>query len=465
MNELDIKRHSFDLAKNRLKEFSEKAKAEKAIDRVKTGGWFFGWGNHRVTGHELNERMESIQGHFIDINSTNNEIIKEFREVYSALDALDKDYIQSIVASVKAIEKTNNDVKMQQGTLKQHNEKLASQQSKLDSHQIEIDKNVANMAKIVTTLKAFKEKLDDYKHLTDIDRIWSDCKTIRNDIQVISNSITAISKKATSDIATARNDIQVVSDSITALSKKTTNDITAANLKNKTLLEQVNKDISALRREANTYINLFSDLTEKIEDTAKRLDEQIPVIQDVWKFVNQIKDIAHLNDVDSMWDNLSNIKTEINDIYEDINKSNGVIEKHQGDLERLNADSKEHKETLASLSQNQNETKEYAQNNRELILELQAFRGKVDSIEHIADVDSMWEQGNVLKTDLTEVNDNIVSLQEKTLEIDKEIADKTANIKGTVSLLEKKLKHAYLIAGGALGLAVVELIFALTGVI
>ena len=34
MNEIAIKRHNFDLAKNRLKEFSEKTKAELEIDKV-----------------------------------------------------------------------------------------------------------------------------------------------------------------------------------------------------------------------------------------------------------------------------------------------------------------------------------------------------------------------------------------------------------------------------------------------
>lgn len=46
--------------------------------------------------------------------------------IYNALDALDRDYIASIIANVKAIEKTSNDVRVQQGTLKQHHEKLAN---------------------------------------------------------------------------------------------------------------------------------------------------------------------------------------------------------------------------------------------------------------------------------------------------------------------------------------------------
>lgn len=494
MNELDIKRHSFDLAKNRLREFSEKTDAELAIDRVKTGGFFLGLGDHKVTGNELNNRLQSIQGHLIDINSTNNKTIKEFREIYNALDALDKDYITSIVANVKAIEKTSNDVRKQQEALKQHNYKLATQQNKLDSHQVEIDKNIDNMKKIVVTLKAFKEKLDGYEHLTDIDKIWSDCKTIRNDIQV-------------------------VFDSITTLSKKTTNDIATVNSKNKDFLEKVNKEILALQKETKTYVEFFSDLSEKIDSTAKRLDKQITIIEKNSDFVSQVNSIIHLNDVDSiwedvtnvkesisnidnelqtaydiinlmqkhfdqldefiaaidsyshlkdidsMWEDLSTLKKEVADMIKAIDDNNKVVQEHQSDLKRLNSVNKKYQDELDKLSQNQKETKEYAKANRNSIAELQVFRSEVGSIEHIADVDSMWEQGNYLKTDLAEANSHIVSLQKKTNEIDKVIADKTAEMQDKVILLETKLKYAYYIAGGALGLAVVELMLALIGVL
>ncbi|CYU68333.1 TPA: hypothetical protein ACGO7B_002105 [Streptococcus suis] len=174
MNEITIERHSFELAKNRLKEFSEKTEAELEIKKVRTSGDFFGLGDHLVTGFELNKRLETIQNHLIVVNSTNNSVIKEFREIYNALDVLDKDYISSIIANVKAIEKISNDVREQQGFLKQHNEKLASQQIKLDAHQAEIKKNVANISKIVSALKVFKEKLEGFEHLTDIDKIWND---------------------------------------------------------------------------------------------------------------------------------------------------------------------------------------------------------------------------------------------------------------------------------------------------
>ena len=173
MNEIAIKQHSFEIAKNRLKEFSEKTETNFELKGVDTDG-FFPFSDHRVTGKEFNEKLVDILKYFTTINETNNKIIKEFREVYNALDVLDKDYITSIVANVKAIEKTSNDVRIQQNILKQHNEKLENQQNKLDIHQVEINKSVESISKIVSALKIFKDKLEEYRHLNDIDQISRD---------------------------------------------------------------------------------------------------------------------------------------------------------------------------------------------------------------------------------------------------------------------------------------------------
>lgn len=414
MNEMAIKRHSFDVAKNRLKEFSEKTEAELEIDKVQTDGGFFGLGDHKVTGYELNRRLETIQGNFIAVNTTNNKVIREFREVYNALDVLDKDYITSIVANVKAIEKTSNDVRVQQEILKQHNEKLVNQQSKLDAHQIEIEKNVANISKIVAALKVFKEKLEGYKHLTDIDKIWNDCKTIQNEIQVVSDSIAKFSKKATEDITTANN-------------------------KNKALSDQVNRDILTLRNEAKSFKELFSDLSEKLECTADLIDKQIPVIQETASFAEHLKTAVHIDDVDSMWDDINKTKEnfsiienslqnidadilkmqkhldeidffvtilndythlqDIDNMWDDldickinIEKINGNIQAHQNELNTLASTSAEHKETVATLFKNLADAEEYAVDSRNLITELETFRAEVSALNHLMEIDKIWKK-------------------------------------------------------------------------
>lgn len=414
MNEITIKRHSFDLAKNRIKEFYEKAETEFGIDQVQTDGGFLGLGDHKVTGSELNSRLETIQENFIAVNATNNKVIKEFREVYNALDVLDKDYITSIVANVQAIEKTSNDVRVQHGTLKQHNERLANQQSKLDAHQTEIEKNVGNISKIVTALKVFKEKLEGYSHLTDIDKIWNDCKAIENEIKVVSDSITKFSKKATEDIATANN-------------------------KNKALSNQVNRDILTLRSEAKSFKEFFSGLSAKLECTANLLDTQIPLIQETVSFTEHLKTATHIYDIDFMWDDINKakenfgiIENSLQNIEEDILKMqknldeidsfvailngythlqdidnmwddldicktnieriNGNIQTHQNELDTLAVTSAEHKEAIDTLSKNLADAEEYAADSRNLITELEAFRAEVSALNHLMEVDEIWKQ-------------------------------------------------------------------------
>lgn len=129
MNEI-IEKHNFELIKKRLKEFSEKTQSELEIKRVEEDSWFFF--DHNVTGKELNERLETIQRLFIDVNTTNNSVIKEFREVYNALDVLDRDYITAIMNNLSAVGKTSDDVRIQQRTLKKHNEKLNFQQKEIE---------------------------------------------------------------------------------------------------------------------------------------------------------------------------------------------------------------------------------------------------------------------------------------------------------------------------------------------
>ena len=123
------------------------------------------------------------------------KIVKEFREVYNALNVLDRDYIASIIANVKAIEKTSNDVRIHQNVLDQHHEELKNQHNKLKAHQAEIDNSLETTEAIIKVLKKFKQELESYKHLTDVDNIWNDCKRIQNEVRVVSDSITKLRRR------------------------------------------------------------------------------------------------------------------------------------------------------------------------------------------------------------------------------------------------------------------------------
>lgn len=456
MNEIAIKRHSFDLAKNRLKEFSEKTETELEIDKVRTDGRFFGLVDHKVTGYELNIRLETIQKNFIAVNTTNNKVIKEFRDVYNALDVLDKDYITSIVANVKAIEKTSNDVRVQQETLKQHNKKLANQHSKLDAQQVEIEKNVANISKIVATLKVFREKLEGYNHLTDIDKIWNDCKSIQNEIRVVKeiDSFTEQLKKLThiDDVDTMWDDINMATEKF------------------------------------KTVENILQNIGADVLQMQKHLEE-------IDSFVAALSGYTHLQDIDNMWDNLDICKKNIEII-------NADIQTQQNELNNLATTSKNHTDSIDALSKKMAVAEEYAVDSRNLITKLETFREEVSALNHLMEVDEIWKQTEEHQTRINRVEqecgtntdklsgishlddvdgmwNNVEehtsklikcekryeeladAIQKNKEEVNENIAEAVRTANAAIKTLTKKVKYAYWIAGGTAGLAMIELILLL----
>lgn len=162
MNELAIKYHDFEKAKKEIKKFSEQTTTDIELKKVNdskgasafVGDFLLGRGlglKHKVTGEEFNEMTTQVQSCLHSINNTQIKLIKEFGQVYVALEALDKDYIQAIVVSIKATEKASQSIQETQG---------------------QINKIVENQRKTLEELKNFKQKLDGYAHLGDIDKLW-----------------------------------------------------------------------------------------------------------------------------------------------------------------------------------------------------------------------------------------------------------------------------------------------------
>lgn len=459
MNEIEIKKHNFELAKNRLKEFSEKKEAEIAIEKVEIDGGFLWLFDHNVTGDEFNDRMEVIQKHLIDIYTTNNKTIKEFGEVYKALDALDKDYMTSIIASVKAIEKTSNDVRTQQGVLKKHADELQEQHNKLDAHQGEIDKIIDNIKKTVNVLKLFKEKIDGLKHLADIDKIWSDCKTIHQEVRVVSDSLSMSIKAADEN-----------------------------NQKNVRRLEELKNALTISERKIEDLYVQSCALKEKTE----------PVVA----FTLELKQIIHLQDVDEMWDSLSstesfmrNLSNEFSLMQEMLSKSQENIntlldfmtrvssldhlmeiddiwkqtEEHKVCIEKLEQTDKIQTDKLDKLAQADSSLLQRINLNERDISSLKEYKEKLKNISHLENIDDIWKSVEAHTTKLEESEKKeeelTVVIQKNRDETDKKITDVAQTADSAVKSLAKRLKYAYLIAGGSAGLAIIELILILATVI
>ena len=366
MSELVIKTHDFEVAKRGLKEFSQKKAEELEIDTVRTDGGFLGLGDHKVTGYELNSRLSSIQQHLIDLNTTNNRTIKEFGQVYSAVEALDKDYIQAILISIKATEKTSE---------------------RIQATQEQIKKIVDDQKKTLEVLKKFKQKLDGYNHLGDIDKVWNDCQKWYNEIATLSNAISS------------------------AMTIGKANEQKAEDLK--TVLKATEK---------------------KLNDLSKQLNQQIVKLEAIIVFTSELEKIVHLQDIDEMWDSLSNAHNSLTNISIELSSFKDTASKQQSDIE-----------TLLSFMEN------------------------LSSCEHLSDVDDIWNSSKGHSSQLAELekqSDETKSIVQTNKEnTNAAIASVVENNDKAVQMLTKKIKYAYLLAGGTLGLAIIELIVILLKVI
>ena len=283
--EINKKRHNFDAKKNSLKKFGETQTQIVEIDDVETEGGLFGLFEHKVTGEELNQRMYTIQTYMVKFNGEMNRVIREFKEVYEAIDILDHDYICDIVANLKSIKKTSNDVRIHQDKLKEHTNKLSLQQSKLDAECVEIKKMEEDQKVILRVLQKFQERLKSLEHLMDIDSIWHDCKMMRDNVKDLSKQ-TEVLEQSCEEI---RNNIKILEECNKRLVEKNgvlekQIDQQDAALKNKIeetkqqFLLDVNQTKDAIEQELQAHVEKTDVLEQKVDDEIIALKGKIKTL-------------------------------------------------------------------------------------------------------------------------------------------------------------------------------------------
>ncbi|MGB7366462.1 MAG: hypothetical protein WA898_05955, partial [Carnobacterium jeotgali] len=271
--------------------------------------------------------------------------------VYSALEALDKDYIHAILISIKATEKTSKGIQFTQNQIK---------------------KIVDDQKKTLEVLKKFKQKLDSYAHLGDIDKIWNDYQKWYENSTSLENSIN-----------------NVISTSI-------------ANT----------KEIDGVKTALETT-------DDKIANFEKCLKQQMVKIESIFAFICELEKIVHLHNIDEMWN------------------SNEV---HSSQLSKLEKQSEE----TTNLIHNNNKINEVAI--ADAVEKNEVHSGQLSKLEK-----------------KSEETTNLIHNNNKISEV--AIADVIVKNDIAVQLLTKKIKYAYLLTGGTLGLALVELAIILFKVI
>ncbi len=425
MEELRIQTHDFEEAKNQLKKFSEETTTDLNLRRVDSGksvgefwrDFILGRGmdtDHVVKGDELNSLTADIQQHLIDINNMQRSFIGEIGHVYSALESLDKDYIQAILIAVKSAQKANGEAKVAQK---------------------DIEKTIEEQKKMIKVLQQFKEKLDKFKHIVDIDKMWGELQAYQKSVSNIQTSLSAFEQhknrvdkiKHLPDIDKIWRDIQ-----------------------------QQAKDIKSINEESARVNALIGAQAESIS-----------VLFSVKEIIDGLE---HLSDIDSLWNNIQTINETISSINNSITKLVSKLEKQGKDIESTN-------EVIAKITSQKfifsiDETRELADSLTkkvdDIITNSSAMSQnidnaltrieKVEKISHLYDVDIMYEEMHSFKTIVSNLNETKDSLIEENGKLSERIEE-------VEKRFVKKLTIAYALAGGSIGIAIIELILAIVGLI
>lgn len=434
MGELIIKTHDFEASKNQIKVFSEQTPLDLELDKVDTDGWFFGLGDHNVTGRELNNLTSQIQDYLIDFNSLNTKFIKEFGQVYNALEALDKDYIQAILIAIKAAEKANNEVKVAQGDI---------------TNTIELQK------KTITILKQFKEKIEGHKHLGDIDKMWNDSQKLQKDVVVIS-----------SNVANAVASMKVDTQKVKSLNRF------------KEQIEKIKhiKNVDELWNDSQYLKNEILSIADKIDNIIASLENQLQILNALTQFKESLESYEHLGDVDKLWDASLKTREEISSIINDIEKINlsaknqlQAIEtlnqfkttleecKHLKDIDMLWSQSDSFSKELSTINKKLDDTAISIDSQEQSIGLLMQFKDKLDNYEHLEKIDETWDMCQIFENDII-TSKGIISVHEGQIDDLKNCFQEMQKKNDERSqVFSKKLKIAYALAGSSIGIAIIEL--------
>lgn len=159
-----IKKHNFEEAKNKIRVFSNNLPTYPYFDKVEESGGLFNWGNHNVTGKEMNNFVSRVQDRFISVNSSLRSVVSEFREIYKALDFLDKEYIEGILVSVEAAEKASQQARDAQSDICETIEVLQQTVEKLKEFKSSVCSDITNISEQIAFIN---ERLDEIKSIQE----------------------------------------------------------------------------------------------------------------------------------------------------------------------------------------------------------------------------------------------------------------------------------------------------------
>lgn len=434
MSEYSIVKTDFEKQKKELKDFAEQPATSTELDKFSTNGklsdflsgGLLGLIDHKVTGEEMNKLVTELQTCFAEINERDRKVIKEFGQVYETFEALDKGYIQGILIGVKSAEEASKEAK---------------------AAQKDIDDTIKALKLTVQKLQEFKNQVNAHAHLKDIDAMWGDLSSLKRNTDKISSEQEKQYKKLdqkVGDLEKHKADLLKIShikeiDEMWGNLKETVGNIEAV----KSEIATVNADVKVVAKSVEqyrskldqiTHLDDIDDLWNQVQNLNSLLTTQIgkmkSTIDQIQDRVNELtffsKSQVHFGDVDSMWESLDVVseKTKIN--QDNLEAVSGI---QQGLINKIEA--------------------------------LQESVADLEKQEHIKEIDVEWDYTHSLGERIEAEGERISDSESRLQKLEEQIE----NAKNENSTLKNRITMAYVVAGGAIGISVIQLILSVLGIL
>lgn len=154
-----IKRHNFDNSLSRIQYFSNSIPTIPELEKFDTDGGLFGWGDHYVNGREMNTYVEKVQDIFRRHNDVIIKTIREFKDVYTTFDFLDREYLQGILQTAIAAKTASEGAKKASDQAKKASENAQYAADMALKNEENLKKDVENLGKLVAKIRTIKEDL------------------------------------------------------------------------------------------------------------------------------------------------------------------------------------------------------------------------------------------------------------------------------------------------------------------
>lgn len=231
------------------------------------------------------------------------------------------------------------------------------------------------------------------------------------------------------------------------------------------------KDVDEMWDSLNEAVSNIILLKTDIDATIIRLDE---ITEGFNIYKGKLDGIKHIEDIDQMWDTVKNLKNQIFDQEKKLKEQIGIIQGNVSDLLDFTKSQSHFYDIdkmwnsvcaidtrINTCNDKNNEIILKQQEQNDSISILQASIKEFESQEHYKEIDKEWEYSHSLGERLEKEANRIEYGNGKLNEFENQIH----TVENENVLLRRKISVAYIIAGGSIGLSVVQLILSMLGVL